>query len=87
MATAQGYKRVCLGDGRPRALAIPASARRSELLGQLRRLQDLYVLGDLPKAQYVMRRQAIEEELQRLGAPADPGIEQAKDMLADFSRF
>ena len=65
----------------------PASARRSELLGQLRRLQDLYVLGDLPKAQYIMRRQAIEEEVQRLGAPADPGIERAKDLLADFSQF
>jgi site-specific DNA recombinase len=65
----------------------PASARRNELLGQLRRLQDLYVLGDLPKAQYVMRRQSIEEEVQRLGAPADPGIERAKDLLADFSRF
>jgi hypothetical protein len=45
--------------------------RRGELLGQLKRLQDLYVLGDLPKAQYVMLRQAIEEELQRLGAPAE----------------
>jgi hypothetical protein len=65
----------------------PASARRSELLGQLKRLQDLYVLGDLPKAQYVMRRQAIEEKVQRLGAPADPGIDRAKDLLADFSRF
>jgi hypothetical protein len=50
-------------------------------------LQDLYVLGDLPKAQYVMHRQAIEEELQRLGAPADPGIERAKELLGDFSSF
>jgi hypothetical protein len=65
----------------------PASARRNELLGQLKRLQDLYVLSDLPKAQYVMRRQAIEEELQRLGAPADPGIDRAKELLGDFSAF
>jgi site-specific DNA recombinase len=65
----------------------PASARRSELLGQLKRLQDLYVLGDLPKAQYVMRRQAIEEEVQRLGAPADPGIDRVRDLLNDFPRF
>jgi hypothetical protein len=65
----------------------PSKARLGELLGQLTRLQDLYVLGDLPKAQYVMRRQAIEEKLQRLGAPADPAINRAKEMLGDFSRF
>jgi DNA invertase Pin-like site-specific DNA recombinase len=65
----------------------PSSAKRTALLGQLERLQDLYVLGDLPKAQYVMRRQSIEEELQRLGAPADPGIERAKELLGDFSSF
>jgi site-specific DNA recombinase len=61
--------------------------RRSELLSQLQRLQDLYVLGDLTKAQYIMRRQATEEELQRLGPPSDPAIDRAKDILTDFSRF
>jgi hypothetical protein len=65
----------------------PTSARRGELHGQLTRLQDLCVLGDLPKAQYVMRRQAIEEELQRLGAPADLGLDRAKELLSDFARF
>ena len=65
----------------------PTKARRGELLGQLTRLQDLYVLGDLPRAQYVMRRQAIEEEVQRLGAPADPGIDRAKALLGDFESF
>jgi hypothetical protein len=64
-----------------------SSAKRTMLIGQLERLQDLYVLGDLPKAQYVMRRQAIEEELQRLGAPADPGIDRAKELLGNFSTF
>jgi Recombinase zinc beta ribbon domain len=39
----------------------PAGERRRELLDQLKRPQDLYVLGDLTKAQYVMRRQALEE--------------------------
>ena len=34
-----------------------------------------------------MRRQAIEEELQRLGAPADPGLDRAKELLSDFARF
>ena len=38
----------------------------------LRRLQDLYVLGDVTKAQYVMRRQALQDEIERLAPPADP---------------
>jgi DNA invertase Pin-like site-specific DNA recombinase len=63
------------------------AGRRNELLAQLERLQDLYVLGDLGKAQYVMRRQALEEELQRLGPPAEPAIEQAQAILGDFPRF
>ena len=29
-------------------------------------------------------RQAIEEELQRSGPPADPGIERARALLEDF---
>lgn len=65
----------------------PTGARRSELLDQLKRLQDLYVLGDLTKAQYVMRRQAIEEEVQRLGPPAEPAIDRARAILEDFPRF
>lgn len=32
--------------------------RQRELVGQLERLQDLYVMGDLPKHRYVMRRVA-----------------------------
>jgi hypothetical protein len=43
-----------------------------------------YVLGDLTKAQYIMRRQALEEELQRLGPPA---IDQARAILGVFPRF
>jgi hypothetical protein len=65
----------------------PAGERRRELLDQLQRLQDLYVLGDLTKAQYVMRRQALEEEVQRLGPPTDPASERAKELLEDFPRF
>jgi hypothetical protein len=38
--------------------------RRRELHGQLDRLRDLYVLGDLTKSQYVLRRQALQEELE-----------------------
>jgi DNA invertase Pin-like site-specific DNA recombinase len=65
----------------------PAGERRRELLDQLKRLQDLYVLGDLTKAQYVMRRQALEEETQRLGPPTNPATDHARDLLERFPRF
>jgi site-specific DNA recombinase len=63
------------------------AARRSELTEQLRRLQDLYVLGDLTKAQYVMRRQALQDEIERLAPPADPQLAQAERLLSDFAAF
>lgn len=62
-------------------------ARRRELLTQLERLRDLYLMGDLTKAQYVMRRQAIEEELQRAKPPTDPDLDRAQALLEDFARF
>jgi DNA invertase Pin-like site-specific DNA recombinase len=65
----------------------PTGERRSELLDQLQRLQDLYVLGDLTKPQYVMRRQALEEEVQRLGPPSEPAIDRARAVLEDFPHF
>jgi Recombinase zinc beta ribbon domain len=58
--------------------------RRRELTAQLDRLRDLYVLGDLTKPQYVMRRQALEEEVQRLGPPTEPAIDRARALLEDF---
>jgi DNA invertase Pin-like site-specific DNA recombinase len=61
--------------------------RRRELLTQLDRLQDLYVLGDLTKPRYIMRRQALEEELQRLAPPADPQLDRAQELLGDFAGF
>jgi site-specific DNA recombinase len=61
--------------------------RRNELLDQLQRLQDLYVLGDLTKAQYIMRRQALEEELQRQSPPTKPAIDRAEALLNEFPRF
>jgi hypothetical protein len=61
--------------------------RRRELLSQLDRLQDLYVLGDLVKPRYVMRRQALEEELQRLAPPANPQLDRAQAIVGDFARF
>ena len=61
--------------------------RLRDLLTQLDRLQDLYVLGDLTKPRYIMRRQALEEELQRLAPPADPDLDRAQELLGDFARF
>ncbi len=61
--------------------------RRRELLTQLDHLQDLYVLGDLTKPRYVMRRQTLEEELQRLAPPADPDLDRAQELLGDFATF
>lgn len=61
--------------------------RRNELLDQLQRLQDLYVLGDLTKAQYIMRRQALEEELQRQGPPTKPASDRARALLDEFPHF
>ncbi len=61
--------------------------RRRVLLTQLDRLQDLYVLGDLTKPRYIMRRQTLEEELQRLAPPADPDLDRAQELLGDFARF
>ena len=34
-----------------------------------------------------MRRQALEEGLERVGPPQDPGIAQADLLLRDFARF
>jgi site-specific DNA recombinase len=61
--------------------------RRRELIAQLARLQDLYVMGDLTKGQYLMRRQAMEQEVERIGPPVDPSIANAEALLDDFARF
>ncbi len=61
--------------------------RRAELTEQLRRLQDLYVLGDLTKSTYIMRRQAMQDELERLAPPADPQLGEAEALLANFASF
>ena len=62
-------------------------ARRKELGGQLERLRELYVMGDLTKDECEMRCQAIGEELERIGPPLDPQIERADAILRDFARF
>jgi hypothetical protein len=61
--------------------------RRRDPLTRLDRLQDLYVMGDLTKSQYVMRRQALEEEVERIGPPVDPDIARAEALPDDFAQF
>lgn len=61
--------------------------RRRELTGQLERLRELYVMGDLTKSQYIMRRRMTEEELQRTKPPTDPNLNRAHKLLGDFARF
>jgi hypothetical protein len=43
-------------------------------MGQADRLKNLYMLSELTKAQYVMRRQAIQDELERLEPTIDPTL-------------
>jgi site-specific DNA recombinase len=61
--------------------------RRRELTTQLERLRDLYVMGDITKPQYAMRRQMMEEELQRTKPPTNPDLDRAQAILEDFTRF
>ena len=61
--------------------------RRRELTGQLERLRELYLMGDIAKPQYVMRRQILEEELQRTKPPTNPDLDRAHAILEDFARF
>lgn len=61
--------------------------RRRQLTSQLERLRDLYVMGDLTKPEYVMRRQALEEELQRTKPPTNPDLDRARAILEDFAHF
>jgi hypothetical protein len=63
------------------------SVRRRELVAQLDRLRDLYVMGDLSRSEYVLRRQALEEELSRARPPFDPKLEKAEELLAEFGRI
>lgn len=44
-------------------------------------------MGDMTRVQYVMRRQAIGQELERMAPPVDPQLDKAAAILADFGTF
>jgi hypothetical protein len=44
-------------------------------------------LGTSPSPATFMRRQTLEEELQRLSPPADPDLDRAQELLGDFGKF
>lgn len=45
------------------------------------------MLGDLDKATYIMRRQAAQEELERLAPRADPELTEPEELLSNFASF
>jgi site-specific DNA recombinase len=64
------------------------TARQRRQLNQRRqRLRDLYELGDLPKPDYVAKRNAIDTELDRLSPGPTPDLDEARAVLDDFARF
>jgi hypothetical protein len=60
-------------------------ARHRELHGQLDRLPRPLRPRDLTKNQYVMKRQAIEEDLSPHAPPIDTALAQAEALLQDFA--
>jgi len=42
------------------------------------------VMGGLSKSEYVLRRQALEEERARVAPPFDPRLDKAEELLADL---
>ncbi len=63
------------------------SKRRTALEERLRRMRDLYELGDLHRPEYVARRDAINAELAALAPQPIPDLDQARMVLEDFTIF
>lgn len=61
--------------------------RRAALEERLRRARDLYELGDLTRPEYLARRDAINNELAVLAPAPTPDLDQARQVLEDFSIF
>ncbi|HTW41595.1 MAG TPA: recombinase family protein [Solirubrobacteraceae bacterium] len=64
-----------------------AAQRRAQLEQRLRRARDLYELGDLTRPEYMARREAINTELATSAPGPIPDLDQAQQVLEDFSIF
>ncbi len=63
-------------------------AKRSAMLEErLRRMRDLYELGDLSRAEYIARRDVNHGELAELAPEPLPDLTQAERVLDDFGIF
>ena len=61
--------------------------RRTALEERLRRMRDLYELGDLQRPEYIARRDAINAELSALTPEPIPDLDHARQVLEDFTIF
>jgi hypothetical protein len=61
--------------------------QRDALEERLRRIRDLYELGDLSRPEYLGRRDAIQAELADLAPPPLPDLSAAERVLSDLSLF
>ena len=61
--------------------------RRRQLSGQLERLKDLYVIGDLSKSDYEIKRNVLEGELEASHPRAVVDLTAAAAALTNFSLF
>jgi hypothetical protein len=61
--------------------------RRKQLTDRRKRLRDLYEMGDLSRAEYASKRDAIDAELDSLAPGPTADIEGARAVLEDFGRF
>ena len=69
------------------ATAEAEKVQRSRINGQLERLKELYVIGDLTKDQYVYRRQVLQQELAGLEPPRVVDVSEAAAALTNFGLF
>jgi len=77
-------RRLAAGPG---AETKETARRRATLEERLRRLRDLYELGDLDRNEYLVRRQEIQTQLAELAPEPLPDLDEAEQVLSDFSVF
>jgi hypothetical protein len=69
------------------ATAETEKAQRSRIAGQLERLKDLYLIGDVTKDQYAFRKQVLQHELASLEPPQVVDVSEAAAALTNFALF